>query len=115
MTNRTESVRQAVLARDGHRCVECGCTESNDADLTMDHVIPFSRGGETTEWNLVTLCKQCNQGHGNRAHSHLFALAGLHSGYDPALLKGEITQDAKAYATMLSQNILVCRCPKSSF
>ncbi|MFB3789308.1 MAG: HNH endonuclease [bacterium] len=38
-------IRQRVLDRDGHKCIECGRSEEDGAILTMDHVIPFSRGG----------------------------------------------------------------------
>lgn len=30
------------------------------ADLTMDHIIPLARGGQTTKGNVVTACKSCN-------------------------------------------------------
>ena len=32
----------------------------NATDLTMDHVIPISRGGKSTKSNIVTACKECN-------------------------------------------------------
>lgn len=48
--------RRAVFARDGYRCQYCGAT----AHLTVDHVIPRSRGG-TSNWdNVVTSCAPCN-------------------------------------------------------
>jgi len=30
------------------------------AELTMDHIIPISRGGKSTKGNIVTCCKECN-------------------------------------------------------
>lgn len=30
------------------------------ADLTMDHIVPISRGGKTTKGNVVPACKECN-------------------------------------------------------
>ena len=30
------------------------------ADLTMDHVVPISRGGKSTKGNIVACCKECN-------------------------------------------------------
>lgn len=51
--------RQNVLARDRWRCQYCG--ERKPAPkLTLDHVIPRSRGGPTSWQNIVTACKQCN-------------------------------------------------------
>lgn len=45
-----------VFARDEHCCVYCGATE----DLTVDHVLPISRGGTNDLSNLVTACRPCN-------------------------------------------------------
>jgi len=48
--------RRAVLARDGFRCQYCG----NTRHLTLDHVVPRSRGGSTSWENVVTSCAPCN-------------------------------------------------------
>lgn len=48
--------RNRIYKRDGYQCVYCG----SHRNLTLDHVIPKSRGG-TNEWtNLVTSCQKCN-------------------------------------------------------
>jgi 5-methylcytosine-specific restriction endonuclease McrA len=44
------------LQRHGHKCAYCGC----EGRLTMDHVIPASRGGTHSIGNLVPACKSCN-------------------------------------------------------
>lgn len=49
--------REAVYKRDGYRCLKCGCTEN----LTLDHVLPRSKGGSNEIENLQTLCKPCNE------------------------------------------------------
>ncbi len=54
--------RRAVFARDGHRCQYCGSTRH----LTVDHVVPRSRGGADTWDNLVTSCAPCNRRKGDR-------------------------------------------------
>ncbi|MCX6162079.1 MAG: HNH endonuclease [Ignavibacteriae bacterium] len=54
--------RKNILRRDNHRCLYCGST----VNLTVDHVIPKSRGGEETWENLVTACIKCNNKKGNR-------------------------------------------------
>jgi 5-methylcytosine-specific restriction endonuclease McrA len=54
--------RKALFARDGHRCVYCGAT----AKLTLDHVLPRSRGGDSIWENVVTSCAPCNLRKGNR-------------------------------------------------
>jgi 5-methylcytosine-specific restriction endonuclease McrA len=54
-TNRRLS-RRAILARDGFRCQYCGSTRR----LTIDHVVPRSRGGLDSWENVVTSCAPCN-------------------------------------------------------
>jgi len=54
--------RRAVLARDRHRCQYCG----SHAHLTIDHIIPRSRGGASTWDNIVTSCATCNTRKGDR-------------------------------------------------
>ncbi len=54
--------RRAVFARDGYRCQYCGTTSR----LTVDHVLPRSRGGESTWDNIVTACAPCNLEKGDR-------------------------------------------------
>jgi 5-methylcytosine-specific restriction endonuclease McrA len=49
--------RRALFARDGWRCVYCGTSTGR---LTLDHVIPRSRGGDSTWENVVTSCAPCN-------------------------------------------------------
>ena len=53
--------RQIIKARDQNRCTYCGSTE----DLTIDHVRPRCRGGETNASNCVTACLSCNQEKGS--------------------------------------------------
>jgi 5-methylcytosine-specific restriction endonuclease McrA len=48
--------RQNVFKRDGHSCQYCG----SEKDLTLDHLIPRSKGGKSSWNNLVTACKRCN-------------------------------------------------------
>lgn len=55
--------RKNILRRDGHRCQFCG---RGDVPLTVDHVVPTSRGGEDTWENLVAACVRCNNKKGDR-------------------------------------------------
>lgn len=48
--------RHNVFKRDNFECQYCGV----DKDLTLDHLIPRSKGGKTNWTNLVTACKTCN-------------------------------------------------------
>jgi 5-methylcytosine-specific restriction endonuclease McrA len=66
-TPRTANWRQRaiVLMRDGAKCQLCGATPQSGAKLHIDHVIPWSKGGETVLENLRVLCEQCNIGRSN--------------------------------------------------
>jgi 5-methylcytosine-specific restriction endonuclease McrA len=54
--------RQRIFKRDGNECGYCGSKK----DLTIDHVLPRSKGGKNTWENLVTCCSKCNLKKGNR-------------------------------------------------
>lgn len=57
--------RRTVIARDLYTCQYCG-GQPNKHDLTVDHVIPRSRGGATTWENVVAACAACNHRKGDR-------------------------------------------------
>jgi 5-methylcytosine-specific restriction endonuclease McrA len=61
--HRRKITRRAVLARDSWTCQYCGSTK---AGLTVDHVIPRSRGGKSVWENIVAACPPCNRRKGNR-------------------------------------------------
>lgn len=54
--------RQNIFKRDAHKCLYCGSKK----DLTLDHVLPKSRGGASNWTNLATACKKCNSIKGDR-------------------------------------------------
>lgn len=58
----SESKRQEIFDRDGRKCLECGATER----LSLDHIIPRSKGGTNDDDNLKTLCVSCNARKRNR-------------------------------------------------
>ena len=55
--------RRNLFHRDGHRCQYCG---SSADQLSIDHVVPRSRGGLDTWENVTTACLPCNVRKGNR-------------------------------------------------
>lgn len=61
---RVPATRSAVMLRDGHTCQYCGVVPGRN-QLTVDHVLPRSRGGSHDWTNLVTACKHCNQKKGS--------------------------------------------------
>lgn len=52
----SKAKRFAIYARDGHACVYCGSGEM----LSLDHVVPRSKGGCDSPENLVSACQPCN-------------------------------------------------------
>jgi HNH endonuclease len=55
--------RSNIMLRDDETCQYCG---KRSRDLTLDHVLPRSRGGQSTWENLVACCRACNGRKGNR-------------------------------------------------
>lgn len=60
-------LRFEVLKRDNFKCCTCGSSPAKDpsVELHIDHILPWSKGGETIKINLQTLCSICNIGKGN--------------------------------------------------
>jgi 5-methylcytosine-specific restriction endonuclease McrA len=61
--HRRKITRKAVLARDSWTCQYCGSAKPG---LTVDHVVPRSRGGESVWENIVASCAPCNRRKGNK-------------------------------------------------
>jgi 5-methylcytosine-specific restriction endonuclease McrA len=74
-THRRKITRRAVFARDGWTCQYCG----SRANLTVDHVIPRSKGGGSTWDNIVASCAPCNR----RKGDSLPAKIGMHPRHPP--------------------------------
>lgn len=70
---RVPPTRAAIMLRDMYTCQYCG-DKPGQLALTVDHVVPRSRGGEHSWTNLATACKRCNQRKGN----HLPDEAAMH-------------------------------------
>lgn len=60
-THRRKITRRAVFARDNWTCQYCG----SRANLTVDHVVPRSKGGPSSWENIVASCAPCNRRKGN--------------------------------------------------
>lgn len=61
----TREERMAAYRKQGGRCAMCGRWFDFNA-MEGDHVIPFSKGGQTETSNLQMLCRTCNRSKGNR-------------------------------------------------
>jgi 5-methylcytosine-specific restriction endonuclease McrA len=60
-THRRKITRRAVFARDDWTCQYCGAR----SNLTVDHVVPRSKGGSSNWENIVASCAPCNRRKGN--------------------------------------------------
>ena len=60
-THRRKITRRAVFARDGWTCQYCG----SRSNLTVDHVVPKSKGGVSSWENIVASCAPCNRRKGD--------------------------------------------------
>ncbi|KAI4325549.1 hypothetical protein MLD38_030934 [Melastoma candidum] len=74
--------RKNILYRDNYTCQYC----SSGENLTIDHILPISRGGEWTWENLVTACSRCNSRKGQKtieeAHMKLLKVPKAPKDYD---------------------------------
>ena len=64
----TKKLREHIKERDNYTCCNCGNSTHNEPNLLLeiDHIIPVSKGGETIENNLQTLCWKCNRAKSNK-------------------------------------------------
>ena len=87
------SLRTKVLMRDRYRCQYCG-GRGTATDMTLDHILPRSRGGRTTPENLAACCRTCNNRKGDRtpAEARMPLLA------DPAALMYDLDHAAIRHA-----------------
>lgn len=62
--NISVTLRYQIMKRDNFKCVLCGASPAKNPtiELHIDHIIPWSKGGESTIDNLQTLCSVCNLG-----------------------------------------------------
>jgi len=62
----TSTLREEIKNRDGFSCKICGLSVAEEKNLLLeiDHIIPLSKGGITSEENLQTLCWRCNRSKG---------------------------------------------------
>jgi len=63
--NRVPYSKRNIMIRDGYHCVYC----DSHKKLTIDHMVPTSRGGKTSFENCVAACRACNSKKGNKTPS----------------------------------------------
>ena len=102
--------RMMLYARDKHICAYCG-NRFEDRNLTIDHVLPKSKGGKNTWVNCVTACRTCNHKKADRtpeqARMHL-----LYVPYSPNLFEKMILKNRKILQDQMQ--FLIIRVAKHS-
>jgi 5-methylcytosine-specific restriction endonuclease McrA len=59
-TGKVKFCRNHIMRRDKYTCQYCGKKVAETSELTMDHIVPASKGGKKTWDNIVASCRQCN-------------------------------------------------------
>ena len=99
-----------LFARDRQLCAYCGGHFRSD-DLTREHIVPTSRGGQDTWMNCITACRTCN----GRKGSRLSEEAGMHPlfvPYVPSLHEDMILRGRRILADQME--FLLAGVPRSS-
>jgi len=86
--------RRNIFARDGNQCQYCG-KRFPTSELSLDHVVPRSQGGQTTWDNIVCACVACNVRKGGRTprQAHLSLIRRPEKPKRSPLLCLKLTQD----------------------
>jgi 5-methylcytosine-specific restriction endonuclease McrA len=63
--NKLRPSKRNLITRDEKKCQYCSC-HLNDVNLTIDHILPKSRGGKNSWENMVCCCLSCNRKKGNK-------------------------------------------------
>ncbi|MEY3287402.1 MAG: hypothetical protein RL500_2132 [Pseudomonadota bacterium] len=99
-----------LFARDRQLCAYCGGHFRSD-DLTREHIVPTSRGGQDTWMNCITACRTCN----GRKGSRLSEEAGMHPlfvPYVPSLHEDMILRGRRILADQME--FLLAGVPRGS-
>ena len=72
--------RHRLFKRDGYQCTYCGSKKN----LTIDHILPKSKGGRNTWQNLITCCSGCNRIKGDKTPEEA-KMTMIFSPYEPSI------------------------------
>lgn len=105
LSNRT------LFGRDRYLCAYCGGHFPNFRDLSRDHIVPRSRGGENVWMNVVTACRDCNSRKGNLLLREV-GMELLYVPYEPSHWENMILQNRNILADQM--DYLMTGLPKNS-
>ncbi|MEX8520510.1 MAG: HNH endonuclease [Leptothrix sp. (in: b-proteobacteria)] len=99
-----------LFARDRYVCAYCGVDVAHD-DLTREHIVPTSRGGQDSWMNCITACRSCNSRKGSRL-LHEVGLELLYLPYIPSLHEDMILRGRRILADQME--FLLASVPQHS-
>ena len=99
-----------LFTRDHCVCAYCG-RQFHEGDLTREHILPASAGGQNTWMNLVTACRSCNHRKGARTPEQA-RMPLLYTPYTPTLWEDFILRNRRILADQME--FLMAHLPKSS-
>jgi 5-methylcytosine-specific restriction endonuclease McrA len=99
-----------LFARDRHLCAYCGGHFRFD-DLTREHIVPVSRGGQDSWMNCITACRPCNGRKGNRLPEEA-RMALLYLPYVPNLHEDMILRGRRILSDQME--FLMASVPRNS-
>ena len=102
--------KHRLFLRDRHLCGYCGNTLP-DTELTVEHILPVSRGGRLSWTNVVTACRSCNTRKGNRTPEQA-GMPLLYVPYVPSQHEAFILRNRRILADQME--FLMAHVPKSS-
>lgn len=104
----TNERRLAIYLRDGFVCQWCllDLHSAPAAAISLDHIIPRSKGGTNSSWNLITSCHHCNSVRQDKDHKK-FARKN-----DQAAIRRINSQRRKNINLSLAKSIIAGRTPK---
>jgi len=105
LSNRT------LFGRDRNVCAYCGGHFPNYNNLSRDHIVPKSRGGQNTWMNVVTACKSCNGKKGSKTLKEA-RMELLYAPYAPSHFENMILQNRNILADQMEY--LLSGVPKHS-
>jgi len=99
-----------LFLRDRHVCAYCGGRFAGE-ELTREHIVPVSRGGQDSGMNCITACKACNGRKGNRLPEEA-RMTLLYLPYVPSLHEDMILRGRRILADQME--FLLASVPRSS-
>jgi hypothetical protein len=103
--------REVLYMRDAQMCAYCGMVHRDVKHLTIDHVLPRSRGGQHTWTNTVTSCASCNHAKADRTPEEA-GMELLYVPYAPSAQEKLLLKNRRVKADQMEY--LLASIPKSS-